>query len=156
MSRGPVGLLAVAAALTIVASCDSWFTTGPGFVGPDPTMAWVLDVAAAMVGLGAVAALVRRSAALEHLTALAGLLLCGALLMLLFVAGEGTDWPERGGWMAAVAAAMGGGSAVTLLSRGAPLGTRLRGAAVAFVVAVTVAAVTLPPDWSHPEVQIIR
>ena len=155
VSRVGLGLLMVAAALAVVASRDSWFNAGPGFYGPDETMAWVIDGAAAVLGFCALAALVLRSAALEHLAAMTGLMVAGGLLLLLVAGGGGTDEPARGGWLAAIAGAAAGGTGAALLSRSA-LGRGVRAGVVVLVVAAAAAAVLLPPDWSHPEVQIIR
>lgn len=165
MTRGDrrltLGVLIVGAVLTVIASRDSWFTVGSGFYGPDGTLMWVLDGAAAVLALCALAALIRESAALEYLAAMAGVmlagaLLAGALLVLLVVSGGGTDQPDRGGWLAAVAAAAVGGGGVGLLAESGPIGPRLRIAVVVLVVASAAAAVLLPPDWTRPEVQIIR
>lgn len=160
MTRGDrrltLGVLIVGAVLTVIASRDSWFTVGSGFYGPDGTLMWVLDGAAAVLALCALAALIRESAALEYLAAMAGVMLAGALLVLLVVSGGGTDQPDRGGWLAAVAAAAVGGGGVGLLAESGPIGPRLRIAVVVLVVASAAAAVLLPPDWTRPEVQIIR
>ena len=155
VSRVGLGLLMVAAALAVIASRDAWFTEGPGFFSPSEPLAWVIDGAAAVLALCALAALLRRSPAFEHLAAMGGLMLAGGLLLLLVAVGGGTDEPDRGAWLAAVAAAAAGGSGVALLSRSA-LGGGLRAGVVVLVVAAAAAAVLLPPDWSHPEVQIIR
>ena len=154
--RLTLGVLVIGAVLAVIASRDAWFTDGPGFYGPDATLAWVLDASAAVLGLVALAALIRESAALEYLAAMAGVMFAGALLVLLVVSGTGTDWPERGGWLAAVAAAAVGGAGSGLLLERGPVGPRLRIAVVALVLVAAVAAVLLPPDWSHPEIQIIR
>ena len=160
MTRGDrrltLGVLIVGAVLTVIASRDSWFTVGSGFYGPDGTLMWVLDGAAAVLALCALAALIRESAALEYLAAMAGVMLAGALLILPVVSGGGTDQPDRGGWLAAVAAAAVGGGGVGLLAESGPIGPRLRIAVVVLVVASAAAAVLLPPDWTRPEVQIIR
>lgn len=160
MTRGDrrltLGVLIVGAVLTVIASRDSWFTVGSGFYGPDGTLMWVLDGAAAVLALCALAALIRESAALEYLAAMAGVMLAGALLVLLVVSGGGTDQPDRGGWLAAVVAAAVGGGGIGLLAESGPIGPRLRIAVVVLVVAAAAAAVLLPPDWTRPEVQIIR
>lgn len=150
--RLTLGVLVVAAALTVVASRDVWFNVDSGFYGPDTTLMWVLDVAAAVLALVALVALVQSSPALEHLAAMAGVMLAGALLILLVVSGGGTDEPDRGGWLAAVAAATAGGAGASRLTESGPVGRSLRVAVVALVVAAAVAAVVLPPDWSSPQV----
>ena len=150
--RLTLGVLIVGAAIAVYASRDSWFSVDNGFYGPSGTLMWTLDVAAAVLALCALAALVQASDVLEHLAAMAGLMLAGALLILLVVSGTDTNEPDRGGWLTAVsAAAVGAGGAAILLQSG-PAGPRVRAAVVVLVVAAAVAAVVLPPDWSSPQV----
>ena len=150
--RLTLGVLVVGAVLTVIAAHDVWFNVDAGFFAPDPTLMWTLDFAALALALGALGALVRESAALEYLAAMAGLMLAGALLILLVVSGTDTNEPDRGGWLAAVAAAaVGAGGAGLLLERG-PVGPRLRVAVVGLVVVAAIAAVVLPPDWTSPQV----
>lgn len=150
--RLTLGVLVLGAVLTVIASRDSWFTVDAGFYGPDGTLKWVLDGAAVVLALCALAALVAKSPAFEDLASMAGLMLAGALLILLVVAGTGTNEPERGGWLAAVAAgAVGGAGAVLFLERGR-VGPRVRVAVIVLIVLAAAAAVALPPDWSSPQV----
>ena len=154
--RVALGALAAGAIVAVVASRDAWFDEPPGFSAPDLTAAWMLDAGAAALGVCAVLAGLRASAVLERLAVLTGLLVTGALLGMLAAYGTGMDEPARGGWLAAVAAATtGAGSAYLLMLDGA-LRPVIRRGVVAVMVAVAAAAVLLPPDWSHPEVQIIR
>jgi hypothetical protein len=150
------GTLAVAAALTIIGSRDTWFSARTGFYAPDAALMWTLDGIAALLAVLALLGLARRSEALTQLAAMAALMLSGALLVLLVVTGWGTDHPDRGGWITAVAAGAAGAVAVLLLTERGPLGRRARIAVAALIVAAAAAAVLISPDWSHPEVQIIR
>ena len=150
--RLTLGVLVLGAVLTVIASRDSWFSVDAGFYGPAGTLMWVLDGAAVVLALCALAALASASPAFEDLASMAGLMLAGALLILLVVSGTGTNEPDRGGWLAAVAAgAVGGGGAVLFLERGR-VGPRLRVAVIVLIVLAAAAAVALPPDWSSPQV----